>query len=490
MHRLLIALLSAFDALIAAATGLAVVLATLTLLWVLGIGAPDWSALWPATAAVWQLGHLVPFTVHLSAEYVAALGIPDAAASFTVSLAPLAFACFTAYRGVRSGIRAGRSGSWGAGLGGGAVAFAIVSAVVCLTARGPVADAPMWQAILLPALVFAVPAAAGVLGSVWRTDAGVIGRLRESIADLPDLWPDVPALALRGAGVALTALVGIGALGVVVALLTGGDRVVALYQSSNADVMGVIVVSLAQLAYLPTFIVWALSFVAGPGFTVGTGTAFSPAGTQSGIIPGIPVLGALPAASSPWLLVLVLLPIGAGVLAGWVLRGRMLDLDASAGVRAGTAGGVAVLTGGGAALAAWVASGAFGPGRLAQIGPQPGWVALAVGVEVLVGAGILLLTPVWEPEPDLPRGDLGRPRENTYDLAETRTTSAEEGAAPADGAGTGATSAEAAGGGAAGGGAAGGGAAGGGSERGGSEDDVETAPIDPGFLGGPDEIKP
>ncbi|MEQ6897125.1 DUF6350 family protein [Microbacterium sp. KR10-403] len=488
MHRLLIALLSAFDALIAAATGLAVVLATLTLLWVLGIGAPDWSALWPATAAVWQLGHLVPFTVHLSAEYLATLGLPDAAASFAVSLAPLAFACFTAYRGVRSGIRAGRSGSWGVGLGGGAIAFAVVSTVVCLTAGGPVVVASVWQAILLPVLVFAIPAVVGAVGAVWHSDPGAVGRVREAIADLPGLWPDVPALALRGAGAALVALVGIGALGVVAALLFGGDRVVALYQSSNVDVMGVVVVSLAQLAYLPTLIVWAMSFVAGPGFAVGAGTAFSPAGTQSGVVPGIPVLGALPETSSPWLLVIVLLPIGAGVVAGWTLRGRMLDDEAPASVRAGTAGGVALLTAAGAGVLAWVSSGAFGPGRLAQIGPQPGWVALAVGVEVLVGAGILLLTPAWEPEPDLPR-EAVRSREKTRDLAETRATSAP--GAPGAGADA---SAGAPGAGTPGAGAPGVGAPGaeveGAEAAAAGEDDIETAPIDPGFLGGPGEIKP
>ena len=37
--------------------------------------------------------------------------------------------------------------------------------------------------------------------------------------------------------------------------------------------------------------------------------------------------------------------------------------------------------------------GSFGPGRLAAMGPTPGPVALAVGLEVLLGAGILLLSP-------------------------------------------------------------------------------------------------
>jgi hypothetical protein len=55
--------------------------------------------------------------------------------------------------------------------------------------------------------------------------------------------------------------------------------------------------------------------------------------------------------------------------------------------------GIAVVAGLGAALLAAVASGSLGPGPLAEFGPQPGPVGLAVGLEVLVGAAILLLSP-------------------------------------------------------------------------------------------------
>ena len=42
--------------------------------------------------------------------------------------------------------------------------------------------------------------------------------------------------------------------------------------------------------------------------------------------------------------------------------------------------------------------GRSGPGRLAEVGPQPGAVALAVGLEVLLGAAILLLSPRRRPK--------------------------------------------------------------------------------------------
>ncbi len=63
------------------------------------------------------------------------------------------------------------------------------------------------------------------------------------------------------------------------------------------------------------------------------------------------------------------------------------------GARAVIALGIAALSGAGAALLSWLASGSIGPGRLAEVGPEPGPVALAVGLEVLVGAAILLLSP-------------------------------------------------------------------------------------------------
>src|SRR5689334_5862223 len=96
MHRLTVSLLAAVDAAIAVAVGIAATLAPLTLVWVFGLGGgADWAALWPASVTIWQFGNLVPLLITLPADYLAATGIDPAAASFTLSLAPLAFAAFT-----------------------------------------------------------------------------------------------------------------------------------------------------------------------------------------------------------------------------------------------------------------------------------------------------------------------------------------------------------------------------------------------------------
>ena len=107
MNRLLVALLAAVDALVAASVGVAAALAPLTVLWVFGLGGgADWGALWPASVRVWQLGQLVPLEIALPPEYLNATGIPAEAATFWLSLAPLAFTTFTAVFAARSGGRA------------------------------------------------------------------------------------------------------------------------------------------------------------------------------------------------------------------------------------------------------------------------------------------------------------------------------------------------------------------------------------------------
>jgi len=397
MNRLLVALLAAFDALVAAAGGLAIALAPLTLLWVLALGGgADWGALWPAGATVWQFGHLVPLTIHLPDTYLAAAGIDAAAADFALSLAPLGFAAFTALFAARSGGRAARAGEPLAGAVAGSAVFAVVTAAVALTGSTPFATVQLWQALLLPALVFAVPCALGAAVGAWTRAEGPAGRLRDRVEALPGGWGDVPGLLVRGTAIAVVALLGVGALVFGVAVLVRGGQVVALYEAGNVDAMGATVLTLAQLAYLPTLVVWGAAFAAGPGFALGTGSAVSPSGTQLGVIPGIPVLGAIPDATSPWLLLLALLPVGVGVLTGWMLRSRLVSEHPRTepyGPRIVLLAGVGLLTGAAFALLALCARGAIGPGRLADTGPEPGPVALAVALEVAVGAAILLLSP-------------------------------------------------------------------------------------------------
>ena len=166
----------------------------------------------------------------------------------------------------------------------------------------------------------------------------------------------------------------------------------------------------------------------GPGFAVGAGTSVSPAGTQVGVVPGIPILGIIPESTTPWLLLLALGPIALGALAGWIARSRSCAGSAPrrpwrprrcAGVDEAAAAADAAPSPGprardrpapiGARLVIALGSrsrgGGRGAARLRRVGldrtrsarrdgtRSPARSRSRVGLEVLVGAGILLLAP-------------------------------------------------------------------------------------------------
>lgn len=396
MQRLIVALLAALDAAIAVAVGLAVVLAPFTLLWALAFGLDaDWGALWPVSGTLWQFGHGVPLEVVLPDALLSALAIPKDAARFALSVPPLALLVFTLLFAARSGRRAAVAGRWVSGVTGGVLAFAALSVGVAVSCRSDVLRTALWGAILIPVAVYALGALTGAIRHAWEEgDDGPIDRLRDVIDSWGE-WAAVPGEAVRGAAVVAVALTGASAVGIAVMTLLRGGDVVALFQAAHVDALGAGMLTLGHLAYLPTLIVWAASWLAGPGFALGAGTAVSPAGTELGVVPGIPVLGLVPENSSIWMLVSVLVPIACGAVAGWMVRSRLVWENTADGYgpRAAIAVAIAALTAGTAALAAALASGSIGPGRLAQAGPAPGAFAFAIGIEVLIGAGILLLAP-------------------------------------------------------------------------------------------------
>ncbi|MHC9046054.1 cell division protein PerM [Microbacterium saperdae] len=396
MQRLLVALLAAFDAVIAAAVGLVVLLAPLTLLWTLAFGATaDWGALWPLTGTLWAFGHGVPLDVTIASEMLVALAIPPAAASFVVSVTPLAFLLFTLLFAARSGARAAKAGAWLLGSLSGTAVFAAIVVGVALSARLDAVQTSFALAIVLPSAVYLVGAVCGAVRVAWDDgDGGLLDRLHDVVDTWGD-WTPVPAAIVRGAAFAVMGVTAAAAAAVALMTLLRGGEVVALFQASRVDALGATVMTIGQFAYLPTLIVWAASWIAGPGFAVGVGTAVSPAGTQLGVVPGIPILGLLPENSSIWMLIVILIPIGAGAVAGWAVRSRLVWEGTPLAMlpRAVIAVGLSLVTAGVAAVAAALAHGSMGPGRLVEIGPAPVPFALALGGEVLLGAAILLLSP-------------------------------------------------------------------------------------------------
>ena len=312
--------------------------------------------------AVWLLGH----------------GIPVTAGAVTVGLVPLGITALAAYTCHASARRSGEA-SWSAALGGVATYVLVVVGLAALT---PAAGGGLLRAATGGAVVAVLGLATGLLR---RPEAPSVRELTQPV------WRRLPGTARvsLAVGALAAALLGVVASLVVCGwLLDGHTQVAALVGGLNLDVIGGVVLAVAQLGYLPNVVVWALAWVSGAGFSVGTGSRFAPDSVVSGSLPAVPLLGMLPAEPVHGLgAVMLPLVLGCvGALAGLVLHRRWRALRwwhpaAAAGLLAAV---VAALV----AVAVTAASGAAGPGRMAQVGAEGWLVGLRVGLPVWVGAAV------------------------------------------------------------------------------------------------------
>lgn len=392
MNRRSTALYSALEALLVVGVGVGIPLSLLTVLWAVQFQFQvDWIVFWCAAVDIWAIGHGADVTFTIDPATALALGVEGVAEPFRVTLALLGFAVLTLLAGWQMGRR---SRSEPHRILGAIIAFggiALFSGLAVLSAGHPAALPSRWQATLFPTLVFALGHAIGSLGAQNRSRE----RLRALVDDLPGLVVGIGGAGLR-AGLGVVASI-VGAAGVVTtaALIVGYGQVIALYESVQADVLGGIVLTVGQLALVPTVVLWSAAWLIGPGFAIGAGSAITPLGTSVGPLPAIPLLGALPAADASPGLIVLLVPVLAAFLAGIVVRPRLVaelrEGERPEGWAVATAAVAALVAGLLAAFLAWIAAGSAGPGRLAVVGPDPLAVGLWMLVEAFIGAALGLL---------------------------------------------------------------------------------------------------
>jgi hypothetical protein len=205
---------------------------------------------------------------------------------------------------------------------------------------------------------------------------------------------DAAPVALR-AGSASAALI-IGVSAVVLAVLIFGDfgAIIGLYEQLQAGALGGAALTVAQLAFLPNLVIWLAAWMIGPGFAIGTGSSVSPLGTQLGPIPGVPLFGVIPAGGFSAGLIAIVVPLVCGFVATTLIRSRATVVRERSGAAALalTAVAIGLVAGIELGLLAWWSSGALGPGRLHDVGPNPWLVGSIAAVEVAVAAGVGLLT--------------------------------------------------------------------------------------------------
>ena len=242
----------------------------------------------------------------------------------------------------------------------------------------------LWQAVIASFLLALV---AGGLGAArglapWSRLAG--------------LMPARPRSIVMGMLASSAILVAAGAV------LAGGSLAVHLAEVRAATdaltpgPMGAALLLLAQLAYVPNAIVWAVAYTLGPGFAFGAGTVVAPTGSALGAVPIFPMLAALPAGARPGGLVPLLVlavPYLAGALGG-IVTARITPtpvLEAAPlwGFTAGAAAG-AVL-----GLTAAFSGGPLGDGHLAVVGPSGWQVTLVAVLEIGVTAALTAAAANW-----------------------------------------------------------------------------------------------
>lgn len=402
MNRQLTVLFAAFEAILVAAIGIAVPLVPLTLLWGIQYGLViDWTVFWRAAVDLWLLGHGVDVTMTLDPSTALLLGFPGASAPVTLTIAALGFAMLTLLLGIRAGRRVAETRHRLLGLIVSLSTFALVSFGVTFSALHPLARPSLVQGTLLPTLVFAIGVVIGVRRTrTLRRDPAT--PVRDWLGDRSITTRTVLTTALRGGAAAAAGVMLLAAIVTAGAIAFSYARIITLYESLHTEVLGGVAVTLGELAFLPNVVVWTASWLVGPGFALGTGSAVSPLATQLGPIPAIPLLGALPQGGLALGFVGLLVPIVVGFLVGAILGpGARRDLERRELVL--VALGIAVVGAVILGLLAWASGGAAGPGRLADVGPNPWAVGAWAAVELFISSLIGLFASLRRPAPEARR---------------------------------------------------------------------------------------
>jgi Family of unknown function (DUF6350) len=203
---------------------------------------------------------------------------------------------------------------------------------------------------------------------------------------------------MTGAAGMMAVLAAAGFLTTAIALANHERQFSLLYSQLNPGLVGALLLLLAQLAYLPNAVLWAIAYLLGPGFAVGAGTVVSPTGSVLGQVPAFPLLAALPGAphaSGPgWLTVVGLaIPYLAGATGGLLVVRLVpqVPVDAAAiwGFCSGAGCGLAL------GVLAGFAGGPLGDGRLSAVGPSAWQVAVVGALELGIASAVSAGAASW-----------------------------------------------------------------------------------------------
>ena len=379
-----------------------------------GFGDMEFSSVAAMSAHLWLLIHGVP--LDLAAAFGASAG--------TMTLVPLGLSILPlllCYRSGRRLARASYEGEFLIPVLSGSVTYALISSAMYGWARHPQPLQALNAAL--------VPLGIVVAGLMWGgyREARSLSRMvgvdtAEQISQMSQYsrWAGSYAWAVvRAAVVAFVALIGLGAVLLGIGILAGWSQIVATYQELHAGAVGDTAVTLLQLGFLPNLVIYAIAWSTGAGFSFGAGTSVGLTSSDVGTLPMLPILGAVPESMGTFGLVGLLVPLGAGAIAGWwFLREGEDHLDEwvalkvpfrplSALISAVVLGVMTgIMTSFGALWLGWISYGSLGIGRFTEVGAEP--LTFAAHTALTVGAGVtfgMLLSRALVPDSsrELPR---------------------------------------------------------------------------------------
>jgi hypothetical protein len=406
--------IAALQALIVAAIGIGLTIAPLTLTWLLeGDGSTSWLVALQVAVFAFLLATGVPLQV--TEGKLLGLEFPD----FIINVMPLGLTLLMALLVIRVGYRLSAASSiWPAWVGG-AVSFGLIGLGSSALVNSDAVYVGEWEPLIIPAVFFGgLLVISSTLGSRYEMFEGANGAeakeriwIRSQFANLYSklhwsLRSVVSPAARVGLGVVAT-MAAVSAIMIALALGFGWIEVVRLYEGLRVSVLGGVMVTLGQLAILPNLIVYAMAWLAGPGFAIGLGSSVSPFASQLGPMPAFPVFAALPTGGFDRGILFALIPVLAAFIGTLLIRKHVDQIRWEYATRftasialAGVSAVIAALS---AMLLAAMASGSLGPGRFELVGVNVAQFGLVVFIEVLIPTFLAALIITKPYDPDKPR---------------------------------------------------------------------------------------
>lgn len=354
----------------------------------------EWDVLATVAMGVWTLALNSAVGIEISPEHYPALGLSQPF-GFVIAIAPMLLTAMVAWWAYRTGSRILGNDEEAPWLAGAASVFAFPLCNFGVLALSPLDNVRLDLAGVLcgGTLLWAAFLAIGM--RVWEYLPWERMFANRAAAVIQQASAAVRTAIGMVTGLACAATV----LLLVILVLRFGE-VIGLMQMLQLDDWGVIAVGITQLAYLPTMVVWAMSWMLGAGFDLGVGSHAGPGGTEAGPLPVVPLFGLIPDAIEPVWWSILAVPFAVALL--FTFMSRMLGHSADTGRWWERA--IAPVVGSLLAaimmwLLAFLAQGGLGPGRLVQFGPPVGPVFLWSLALFLSGAVIGTFVPLHAVDP-------------------------------------------------------------------------------------------